>query len=110
MFSLLIFALLQLQPMQMLREDPDRAGVNTHSYEFREMQATPAPKGYKPVYISHYGRHGSRTNWHISNYNYVIDILEKADSAGILTPEGEELLQEARVVADRKSTRLNSSH
>ena len=37
MFSLLIFALLQLQPMQMLREDPDRAGVNTHSYEFREM-------------------------------------------------------------------------
>ena len=100
MFSLLIFALLQLQPMQMLREDPDRAGVNTHSYEFREMQATPAPKGYKPVYISHYGRHGSRTNWHISNYNYVIDILEKADSAGILTPEGEELLQEARVVAE----------
>ena len=40
MFSLLIFALLQLQPMQMLREDPDRAGVNTHPYEFKEMQVT----------------------------------------------------------------------
>lgn len=100
MFSLLIFALLQLQPMQMLREDPDRAGVNTHPYEFKEMHVTPAPKGYKPVYISHYGRHGSRTNWGIDKYTYVIDILEKADSAGILTPEGEELLQEARVVAE----------
>lgn len=100
MFSLLLIALLQLQPIQMLREDPDRAGVNTHPYEFKEMQVTPAPKGYKPVYISHYGRHGSRTNWGLSNYTYVIDILEKADSAGILTPEGEELLQEARVVAE----------
>lgn len=45
MFSLLIFALLQLQPMQMLREDPDRAGVNTHPYEFKEMQVTPALRG-----------------------------------------------------------------
>ena len=100
MFSLLLIALLQLQPIQMLREDPDRAGVNTHPYEFKEMQVTPAPKGYEPVYISHYGRHGSRTNWGLSNYTYVIDILEQADSAGILTPEGEELLQEARVVAE----------
>lgn len=100
MFSLLLIALLQLQPIQMLREDPDRAGVNTHPYEFKEMQVTPAPKGYKPVYISHYGRHGSRTNWGLSNYTYVIDILEKADSAGILTSEGEGLLQEARVVAE----------
>lgn len=90
MFSLLLIALLQLQPMQMLREDPDRAGVNTHPYEFGEVQTTPAPKGYEPVYISHYGRHGSRVNWGLSNYTYVIDILEKADSAGILTPEGEE--------------------
>ena len=53
MFSLLLIALLQLQPIQMLREDPDRAGVNTHPYEFREVQTTPAPQGYTPVYISH---------------------------------------------------------
>ena len=99
MFSLLLIALLQLQPIQMLREDPDRAGVNTHPYEFREVQTTPAPKGYKPVYISHYGRHGSRVNWECSNYIYVIDILENADDAGILTQEGKELLQEAQTVS-----------
>ena len=112
MFSLLLIALLQLQPIQMLREDPDRAGVNTHPYEFREVQTTPAPKGYKPVYISHYGRHGSRVNWERSNYIYVIDILENADDAGILTQEGKELLQEAQTVsqvhrgADGHLTRL----
>lgn len=58
-FPLLLAVLLQLQPMQMIREDNDRAGVNTHPYEFRTMPVTQAPKGYEPVYISHYGRHGS---------------------------------------------------
>ena len=47
-------------PQEMLREDPNRAGVNTHIYEFIDEVYTPAPKGYKPVYLSHYGRHGSR--------------------------------------------------
>lgn len=87
-----------MQPMQMFREDPDRAGVNTHAYEFREMPVTSAPKGYKPVYISHYGRHGSRSDWGAPNYENVIRVLERADSAGILTPEGDSLLLEAREV------------
>ncbi|MDY6443534.1 MAG: hypothetical protein SPK76_00720, partial [Bacteroidales bacterium] len=46
-----------------LMEENSRAGNNLNSYEFRPLQDTPAPKGYKPVYISHYGRHGSRSNW-----------------------------------------------
>lgn len=50
-FPLLLAVLLQLQPMQMIREDNDRAGVNTHPYEFRTMPVTQAPKGYEPVYI-----------------------------------------------------------
>lgn len=47
-FPLLLAVLLQLQPMQMIREDNDRAGVNTHPYEFRTMPVTQAPKGYEP--------------------------------------------------------------
>ena len=39
-FPLLLAVLLQLQPMQMIREDNDRAGVNTHPYEFRTMPVT----------------------------------------------------------------------
>lgn len=81
-FPLLLAVLLQLQPMQMIREDYDRAGVNTHPYEFRTMSVTQAPKGYEPVYISHYGRHGSRTDWGLGNYIYVIEILEKQRKKG----------------------------
>lgn len=46
-----------------LQQKRARAATNTHSYEFLPTHDTPAPKGYKPVYISHYGRHGSRSNW-----------------------------------------------
>ena len=100
MISFLVFALLQVQLPAFLKEDPDRAGVNTHPYEFHEIVDTPAPKGYKPVYISHYGRHGSRSDWGAKNYTYVIDILEKAEAQGLLTPEGDTLLNAARTVLD----------
>ena len=45
-----------------LQEDRTRAGNNLNSYEFFPIRDTPAPAGYKPVYVSHYGRHGSRSN------------------------------------------------
>ena len=41
-----------------LQENIQRAGINTHCYEFAPIHDTKAPKGYKPFYISHYGRHG----------------------------------------------------
>ena len=37
---------------------PERAGGIYHSYEYLPGPAVPAPKGYVPFYISHYGRHG----------------------------------------------------
>ena len=56
--SLLVFLLTATMlpgPQEMLREDPNRAGVNTHIYEFIDEVYTPAPKGYKPVYLSRRG-------------------------------------------------------
>ena len=81
-----------------LQEDPTRAGNNLNSYEFFPIRDTPAPRGYKPVYVSHYGRHGSRSNWGGSAYQGVIAVLEQGQAAGILTPAGEELLTGARKV------------
>ena len=49
--------------VKFLQEFPQRAGFNTHSYEFIDVVDTPAPMGYEPFYISHYGRHGSRSDW-----------------------------------------------
>ena len=81
-----------------LMEENSRAGNNLNSYEFFPIQDTPAPKGYKPVYISHYGRHGSRSNWGGKAYLGVIGVLEAAQHEGLLTPDGEMLLQGARDV------------
>ena len=66
----------------LLNEDPDRAAVNLHVYEFDPIVDTKPPKGYKPFYISHYGRHGTRSEGSGDSYLYVITRLEKADSLG----------------------------
>lgn len=81
-----------------LKENLNRAGINTHCYEFTPLHDTRAPKGYKPFYISHYGRHGSRSDWGAQNYRDVAEALDKAKEAGILTAEGDSLREEAWLV------------
>ena len=50
---------------------------------------TPAPKGYEPFYLTHYGRHGSR--WLIGDWEYqdAMKVLKKAHDQGVLTERGE---------------------
>lgn len=81
-----------------LRQDPSRAGVNTHSYEFGPLLDTPAPKGYRPVYISHYGRHGSRSDWGRDGYKAVVEILGRASEEGVLSSGGDSLLRECTAI------------
>lgn len=50
---------------------------------------TPAPEGYVPFHIEHYGRHGSRWLIGYKNYEKAYELLDKADKAGKLTPLGE---------------------
>ena len=86
--------------VRFLSEFPQRAAFNTHSYEFTEIKNTPAPMGYEPFYISHYGRHGSRSDW-AGNYTYkaVRDVLSKAKADDLaLTPAGDSLLRESALI------------
>ena len=53
---------------------------------------TPAPEGYKPVYISHYGRHGSRVYWAKTMVYATRDSLRAAFSRGTLTAIGNKVL------------------
>ena len=55
---------------------------------------TPAPKGYQPFYMTHYGRHGSR--WLINERSYirVVEPLRKAKETGKLTAKGQEVLEQ----------------
>lgn len=67
---------------------------------------TPAPEGYEPFHMEHYGRHGSR--WLIEEKNYDIPVaeLEKAGRAGVLTPKGERILAVVRQLRDDSRNRL----
>ena len=66
---------------------------------------TPAPKGYVPFYLSHYGRHGSR--WLIGERDYQRPVvwLMQADSLGKLTPKGKEVLRKLRIIRDAAAGR-----
>ena len=54
--------------------------------------STPAPKGYEAVYLSHYGRHGSRYAYTERAYTILLDMLAEAQAQDNLTPYGESLL------------------
>ena len=98
LFTFSAFAQQDTPVVRYLRGDIRRAAFNTHSYEFDPVQDTPAPNGYKAFYISHYGRHGSRSDWGGPQYKKVRDLLTKADEQRLLTPDGETLLQEATLL------------
>ena len=62
---------------------------------------TKVPAGYKPFYISHYGRHGSRYHHDSDEYKYLYKTLSKADSASKLTELGKQALAYAKVLATK---------
>ncbi|MBO5052762.1 MAG: histidine-type phosphatase [Muribaculaceae bacterium] len=75
-----------------IRATPEKAGGVYYAYPNMEgVATTPAPKGYKPFYVSHYGRHGSRYLISDNDYKYVMDIMAKAETSGKLTPLGKDV-------------------
>ena len=87
-----------------LTRDLGRTGSNYFAYPGPSQRVlTPAPAGYEPFYISHYGRHGSR---YMTDNKYYVQAIGKLDTAaqlGILTPKGVEVLAKLRTgYADAK--------
>jgi hypothetical protein len=70
-----------------------QAGSTYYSYPTPTGKLTPAPKGYKPFYISHYGRHGSRYITSSKYYINAISVMNSADSLGKLTGYGKDVLK-----------------
>ena len=67
---------------------------------------TLAPKGYKPFYITHFGRHGSRYQTWDGPYTSSLKELEKADSAEVLTEIGLALLEKIRIIGEDARARI----
>ena len=89
---------------QTMREDiaanPNLAGGIYTAYMVTEQPVVKAPSGYKPFYISHYGRHGSRSQTAPEKYDLPAQMLEQAYKDGRLTELGCDLMRRVRVIAD----------
>ena len=88
-FLACIFCQMQAQDYaDLIRKNPAMAAVNMTNYNIENSRLTPAPKGYKAFYISHYGRHGSRYQ---SSDRYAAELwplLRKVDSLGLMSEAG----------------------
>lgn len=78
--------------------DLNKAGGVYLAYPTVETKQTPAPKGYKPFYVSHYGRHGSRYLLADRDYQWIIQLMEKAETVNGLTPFGHDVLKRLNMV------------
>lgn len=68
--------------------DLNKTGGVYFAYPSATADNTPAPKGFKPFHISHYGRHGSRYLIGDRDYQWMADLLHQAADADALTPLG----------------------
>ena len=76
----------------LLAEDPGRAACQLHHYETPVIRDTRPPRGYKPLYVSHFSRHGSRYMTGKGVFGGLRKPLHRADTLGILTPLGYQLM------------------
>ncbi len=88
--SLLQAAQAQSSAREEIAQNPYLSGSNYLDYDrqLSDKKLSPAPKGYEPYYLSHYGRHGSR--WLLNDHDYsdLISDLLKAQQQGKLTQQG----------------------
>ena len=95
--AVLLFAGTAAVHGQTIREqvlDPvEHSAGSSMSYRFEPQTYTPAPEGYEPFYISHFGRHGSRYHTTENIYRKFYDIFAAAAANNALTPFGMEVKQ-----------------
>lgn len=98
-FCLFLVVALSLGPVfaqtarEEIYEDVHRSAANYYAYpDPVGVKYTTAPKGYKPFYISHYARHGSRWLIGKKEYSGPAETMRKAYEAGALTAKGVEVM------------------
>ena len=84
----------------------DLTAGNYCNYPNPTGHTTPAPEGYEPFYVSHYGRHGARYMTGDDAYKYTIGKMDTAQTRGWLTDYGQEVLvrlKQAAADADHRA-------
>ncbi len=111
LFFLSAFVTLNAQTTrEEMMQSPEKCGGVYYAYPITESLNTAPPKGYKPFYISHYGRHGSRYLISDADYKNVIDVMQRAHDDNALTPLGEDVynrLQQVWIEAEGRGGELS---
>lgn len=100
-----ILALILTVAISGFTQDFRQMGSNYYAYPTPTAKYSKAPAGYKPFYLSHYGRHGSRFHQPADHYHALYNTLAKADSAGKLTDLGKSLLERAKFLDEYAAPR-----
>ena len=77
-----------------VRANPALAAGEDLVYDLGPKASTKPPRGYEPVFIEHYGRHGSRYAYTAKTYTTPLDMLRAGAKSGNLTAYGEKLFKE----------------
>ena len=75
------------------------AAGNYANYPLPTGHLTPAPEGYEPFYISHYGRHGARYMTSDEAYRRLRKQLDSAKTLGILSDYGKDVRSRVKKAA-----------
>lgn len=86
---------------EIIDRDPNFAGSNMVGYIYKESPKTAAPKGYKPFYLSHYGRHGSRWMTQQKNYDMVLSYYDEAAAEDALTEFGKDAYRRIKIACEQ---------
>ncbi len=91
-------------PLEELKTNPRKAYGNDYPYQQENVKLTKAPRGYKPFYISHYARHGSRYYWSEDLYKDLDTLLNVAHRQQQLTAVGDNFYHKFIGVKDELMT------
>ena len=80
----------QTDYLQELAEHPEYLDGTDYLCPTGPVELTPAPAGYKPIYLSHYGRHGARYAWQSDIYKLIHYTLKDAAADDNLTDLGKD--------------------
>ena len=80
----------QTDIFQVMDEHPEYLAGTDYLCPTGPVALTKAPRGYKPFYISHYGRHGARYAWQSDLYSRLNEVLSDAQEEDNLTRFGQD--------------------
>lgn len=95
-----------VSPAEEIAQNPFKSASNYYAYPDSCLpDLIPAPSGYYPFHIEHYGRHGSRWLLSSEQYGAPVEELQKAERNGFLTQRGKEVLSQLREIYEASENR-----